>query len=143
MHRIAFSRFQIDQTPICFAVSAQLADHTAGSFRPFIAASSLGISENSHSVQPKNLVIGVIFVILAAQGSIIQAIFASVVVQSLSIRAKSLGRSVKSLAVQENGSIILAFFDNVGAFCGIIQEKCRKGQALSRNAGAKRVVSGF
>jgi hypothetical protein len=52
------------------------------------------------------LVIGVIFVILAAQGSIIQAIFASVVVQSWSIRAKSLGRSVKSLAVPENSSII-------------------------------------
>jgi hypothetical protein len=80
MHRIAFSRFQIDQTPIGFAVSAQLADHTAGSFRPFIAASSLGISENSHSVQAINLVIRVIFVILAVQGSIIQAIFASVVV---------------------------------------------------------------
>jgi hypothetical protein len=61
----------------------------------------------------------------------------------LSILANCLGGTVKSLAVQANGSIILAFFDNVRAFCGIIQEKCRKGQALSRNAGEKRVVSGF
>ena len=142
MHRIAFSRFQIDQTPICFAVSAQLADHTAGSFRPFIAASSLGISENSHSVQAKSLVIRGIFVIVAALSAIIQAIFASVVVQSLGIRAKGLGDSIKSLAVQDNSSIIQAFFDIAEAFCWIIQEKSRKGQALSRNAGAKSVVNG-
>jgi hypothetical protein len=88
------------------------------------------------------LVIGVIFVIVAVQGSIIQAIFASVVIQSLSIRAKCLGGTVKSLAVPENSSIIQAFFDNAETFYRIIQEKSRKARALSRNAGAKSVVNG-
>jgi hypothetical protein len=59
----------------------------------------------------------------------------------LGIRAKCLGGSVKSLAVPENSSIIQAFFDNAEAFYLIIQEKSRKGQALSRNAGAKSVVN--
>jgi hypothetical protein len=58
-------------------------------------------------------------------------------------RAKCLGGSVKSLAVPENGSIIQAFFDNAEHIYRIIQEKSRKGRALSRNAGAKSVVNGF
>jgi hypothetical protein len=61
----------------------------------------------------------------------------------LSILANCLGGTVKSLAVQANGSIIQAFFDNAETFYRIIQEKCRKGQALSRNAGAKSVANGF
>jgi hypothetical protein len=49
-------------------------------------------------------------------------------------REKCLGGSVKSLAVPENGSIIQAFFDNAEHIYRIIQEKSRKGRALSRNA---------
>jgi hypothetical protein len=41
----------------------------------------------------------------------------------LSILANCLGGTVKSLAVQANGSIIQAFFDNAETFYRIIQEK--------------------